>query len=153
MLQAILLAACVAVGAFLVWHCRALHSWLRNLRALALLPHPPPEHWLWGNAQALTRPDFHRRMLQHATEFGAIFSMRLIWFKVRSAALGRPCVWLLLAGDIASQGRAQAGVRPTGCRGVRPAPGGAAAFTRRRPRQALRMQGLCRGILSHQRGA
>lgn len=71
-----------------MWHCRALYSWLHNLRALALLPHPPSEHWLWGNAQALTRPDFHRRMLQYATEFGAIFSMRLIWFKVRSANSG-----------------------------------------------------------------
>ena len=133
--ESTLLAVCVATGAFLVWHCRALHSWLRNLRALALLPHPAPELWLWGNAQALTRPDFHRLMLQHATEFGAIFSMRLIWFKARSAASGRPFVWLLLAGGSVCPGRAraQAGVRPTGCRGVRPAPGGVAALTRRRP--------------------
>ena len=93
MLQATVLAVCVAAGAFAVWHCRALYSWLHNLRALALLPHPPSEHWLWGNAQALTKPDFHRRMLQHATEFGAIFSMRLIWFKVRPANFREsPCL-------------------------------------------------------------
>ena len=88
MLPASILAVGVALTATLLWHCRALRSWLHKLRALALLPHPPSEHWLWGNAQALTRPDFHRRMLQCATEFGAIFSMRLIWFKVRSANAG-----------------------------------------------------------------
>ena len=98
-LQATFLAACVAAGAFVAWHCRALHSWLHNLRALALLPHPASEHWLWGNAQALTRPDFHRRVLQHATELGAIFSMRLIWFKVRYIQLKEPawsCIWPLV---------------------------------------------------------
>lgn len=82
MLQLAALTLCVAVTALLARQWRALHGWWRNQRALALLPHPRSEHWLWGNAQALTRPDFHRKMLQLATEFGGIFSMRLIWFKV-----------------------------------------------------------------------
>ena len=82
MLQLVASTLCVAVTALLARHWRALHGWWRNQRALALLPHPRSEHWLWGNAQALTRPDFHRKMLQLATEFGGIFSMRLIWFKV-----------------------------------------------------------------------
>lgn len=88
MLQPTVLAVCVAAAAFSVWHCRAMY------RRVA------PQPVLGGRVrqqrqrpQVVTRPDFHRRMLQHATEFGAIFSMRLIWFKVRSAKFREsPCL-------------------------------------------------------------
>jgi len=88
MLQALAFTLAATGAALLAWHWKGLHCWVRNQRALALLPHPPPEHWLWGNAQAL---DFHRKMLDLTTQLGGVFSMRLIWFKASQASTRAGC--------------------------------------------------------------
>ncbi len=85
-----LLAASVAVLAG--QRLRSLLSWWHGLVLLDALPHPkvPPGlgGFLGGHVAVVRQPTFYKTFDAWAATLGGIFSCRIMWLKVRTAAAG-----------------------------------------------------------------